>query len=159
MKHQILITIGVTFVLMIISVEAWAQYPGMKYESWYKENVVKADHSSQSDLEVSAKETEGLLQQMQRLQAGKKWNEILELYPQAKNEYGHNRNVYGYARYALRNLLSEESKENLLTQLEEVYADYINAGFKTDVYYYSGRDNSNQWNEMQQMLDYARFSS
>ncbi len=159
MKHQILITIGVTFVLMIIYVEAWAQYPGMKYESWYKENVVKTNHANQSDLEVAVQETEGLLQQMQRLQAGKKWNEILELYPQAKNEYGHNRNVYGYARYALRNLLAENSNTKLLNQLEEVYADYWVAGFEADVYQYSGRDNSNQWNDMQQMLDYARFSS
>ena len=157
MKQHILVVMALS-ALFCISREANAQYPGMKQEAWYKEFVLKAG-TPDAIVEEEVPETEGVLQQMQKLQANKQFKEMLDLYPQAKKEYGRNRNVYGYARFALRSLLGENSTQNYLSQLDAVYADYYAAGFNQDDYSYTGRDNGNQWNDMQQMLDYSRFSS
>lgn len=143
--------------LFCLTREAYAQYPGMKQEAWYKENVLKSG-TPDAIVEIDEPETEGVLQQLQKMQANKQWNEMLDLYPQAKKEYGRNRNVYGYARFALRNILSENSNMNDLSRLDAIYSDYYAAGFSQEDYTYAGRDNGNQWNDMQQMLDYARFS-
>ncbi|MBQ0057158.1 MAG: tetratricopeptide repeat protein [Bacteroidales bacterium] len=156
MKQHLLVVMALAAMMTGFVSESWAQYPGMKQEAWYKENVLKSDNPG---AEVVEEETEGVLQQMQRLQASKSWHEMLDLYPQAKKEYSRNRNVYGYARFALRNLLGESSNQNYLDQLDQIYNDYYAAGLNPDTYNYAGRDNGNQWNEMQQMLDYARFSS
>lgn len=156
MKQHLLVVMLLVVMVAGFKSEVFAQYPGMKQEAWYKENVLKSDSP---EAEVQGEETEGTLQQMQRMQAAKDWQGMLALYPQAKKEYARNRNVYGYARYALRNLLSESSSKSYLDQLEQIYADYFAAGNNADSYNYSGRDNGNQWNEMQQMLDYARFST
>jgi tetratricopeptide (TPR) repeat protein len=157
MKQHLLVVMAFA-TLFCISGEVYAQYPGMRQEAWYKENVLKQG-TPDAIVEEVEPETEGVLQQMQKLQADKKWNEMLDLYPQAKVEYGRNRQVYGYARFALRNLLGENSNQKQLDELDKIYADYFSAGFNPDTYSYQGRDNGNQWNEMQQMLDYARFSS
>lgn len=157
MKQHLLVVMALA-TLFCFSREAYAQYPGMRQEAWYKENVLKVG-TPDAIVEEVEPETEGVLQQMQKMQAEKKWNDMLALYPQAKEEYGRNRQVYGYARFALRNLLGENSTQQMLDSLDRIYADYFGAGFNPDTYSYQGRDNGNQWNEMQQMLDYARFSS
>lgn len=157
MKQHILVVLAFA-ALFCLSEEAYAQYPGMKQEAWYKENVLKAN-TPDAIVEIEEPESEGVLQQMQKMQANKQWNDILAIYPQAKKEYGRNRNVYGYARFALRNMLGENSNKGDLERLDAIYADYYAAGFNQDEYNYTGRDNGSQWNEMQQMLDYARFSS
>lgn len=156
MKQHILVVMALA-ALFCFGGEAYAQYPGMKQEAWYKENVLKAG-TPDAIVEAEEPETEGVLQQLQKLQAEKKFKEMLDLYPQAKKEYGRNRNVYGYARYALRSLLGENSTQSYLSQLDAVYADYYAAGFNKDDYRYTGQVNGNQWNDMQQMLDYARLS-
>lgn len=157
MKRHLLVVMALA-ALFCSTREAYAQYPGMKQEAWYKENVLKAG-TPDAIVEIEEPETEGVLQQLQKMQANRQWNDMLKLYPQAKQEYGRNRNVYGYARFALRNLLGENSNVNDLNRLDAIYADYYAAGFNQDEYNYTGRDNGNQWNDMQQMLDYARFSS
>ena len=156
MKQHLLVVMALA-TLFGLTNEAYAQYPGMRQEAWYKENVLKQG-TPDAIVEAEEPETEGVLQQLQKLQAEKHWKEMLELYPQAKQEYGRNRNVYGYARFALRNHLAENSNQKQLDELDQIYADYFAAGFNPDDYNYAGRDNGNQWNEMQQMLDYSRFS-
>lgn len=157
MKQHLLVVMALA-TLFCFSREAYAQYPGMRQEAWYKENVLKQGTPDAIEESVEP-ETEGVLQQMQKLQANRQWKEMMDLYPQAKQEYGRNRQVYGYARYALRMMLGENSNQAQLDQLDQIYADYFKAGFNPDEYNYQGRDNGNQWCEMQQMLDYARFSS
>lgn len=157
MRRHVLVVMVLT-ALFYLGGEVYAQYPGMKQEAWYKENVLKTG-TPDAIVETEEPETEGVLQQMQKLQAAKQYKEMLALYPEAKKEYGRNRNVYGYARYALRSLLGENSNAKQLAELDAIYADYYAAGFSQEDFNYTGRDNGNQWNDMQQMLDYARFSS
>ncbi len=157
MRRHILVVMALTALFCLVCGEVSAQYPGMRQEAWYKENVLKAN-TPDAIVEEVEPETEGVLQQLQKLQANKQYKEMLELYPEAKKEYGRNRNVYGYARYALRSLLGENSNAKQLAELDAIYADYYAAGFNKDEFNYTGRDNGNQWNDMQQMLDYARFS-
>ena len=157
MKQHLLVVMALA-VLFCVGGEAYAQYPGMRHEAWYKENVLKQG-TAEAIVEEVEPETEGVLQQMQKLQANRQFADMLALYPQAKQEYGRNRQVYGYARFALRSMLGENSNLKQLEELDKIYADYYAAGFTPEEYSYQGRDNGNQWNEMQQMLDYARFSS
>jgi len=158
MMNRIFLIIAVTVSLLACAQEVEAQYPGMRQEAWYKELVLKAGNPDAEIVEEVAEETEGVLSQMQKLQNQSKWKEMLALYPQAKQEYSRNRTVYGLARVAARNIVSESKSLKDLEVLDGIYADYYAAGNPQDAVNYSGRDNGSQWNDMQQMLDYARFS-
>lgn len=153
---KVFILLGVLCCMALTQI-CFAQYPGMRTEDWYKEKVLKSDDPN-AVVEEVAEETEGILSQMQKAQTAKKWKDIIALYPEAKKEYARNRNVYAYARVAARNIVGETQAPSDLEMLESIYADYYAAGNSQESFNYTGRDNGQQWNDMQQMLDYARFS-
>lgn len=138
--------------------EAKAQYPGMQREAWYKENVLKTADGQVIVEEPVAEEGEGSMGLMQKASNGRKWQEVLKLYPQVKQEYSRNPLVYGMARTAARNIVGESKNVKDLEVLESIYADYYAVGNRKEDYRYTGTLTSNQWNDMQQMIDYARFS-
>ncbi len=111
----------------------WAQFPEMKKESWYKEKGLGLEAGAAEEVSAEPEtETKSVLQQMNQLVRAKKYSEVLDLYAQAKSEYGRNKNVYDYERMALRGLLGENSNSQYLSQLEKVYKDYLNAGNQPD---------------------------
>lgn len=159
MKNRSFLAFAVVTFLCVCAQSVFAQYPGMRQEAWYKENVLKASADGEVIIEEVVEETEGVLSQMQKMQQQRKWKEILDIYPQAKQELSRNRTVYGIARTAARSIAGETKNASDLEVLNGIYADYYAAGNSQEEFTYTGRDNGTQWNDMQQMLDYARFSS
>lgn len=159
MKQHLIITVVLSAILSNLSMTVWAQFPEMKKESWYKEKVLGLEAGAAEEVSAEPEtETKSVLQQMNQLVRAKKYSEVLDLYAQAKSEYGRNKNVYDYERMALRGLLGENSNSQYLSQLEKVYKDYLNAGNQPDPITYSGVTNGKSWNDVQWMIDYARFS-
>lgn len=159
MMHKFIAVVSLFAALLVCAPEACAQFPGMRNEAWYKSEVLKADNPDEAIVEDIPDDSESVLSKMNKLSAGRKWKEVLDTYPDAKKEMGRNPNIYKLALVAARNVVGESRSTKDLDILMGVYNDYYTVGQNAqESYRYTGRNNEQQFNDMQMMIDYARFS-
>lgn len=148
--------------LFALGADAYAQFPAMRQQEWYKKNVLQKSQDGSEPVEMAPEVMEALnpgqsvLEEMRVAYNAKKYEEALALYPRAKEEYVRNPNTYVYARMILRALLNRKPLEDYLNQLHEVYNDFYKSGNGGEQeYVYSASMVSAQWNEGQWMKDWT----